>query len=271
MPRALLVVSLLALFAVPAVPAVAQSHYAPPGDTVRYRWGVKTNVIVSTPQGEIPVNADQSGVVAMTRLPHDSALVWFESLAISASTPAGEQKPSTAELVGKPYRVAFSPRGRVHLGEAPAIPQELEGMGDLRHVFDDFFLRLPAKPLAVGLAWSDTVTRSDSSADRWMRVGAVSEYRVERDTVVNGVPALVVAMKEHVDIQAENPVPNAPAPGHTTLTGTDTGYFVFAPKSGRVLGRRHEGHFTGAMVMGAPANMEMKQAIDISATVDEVW
>jgi hypothetical protein len=158
----------------------------------------------------------------------------------------------------------------VHLGEAPTIPPELEGMGDLRHVFDDFFLRLPAKPLTVGLAWSDTVARSDSSADRWMRVGAVSEYRVERDTVVNGVAGVVVAMKEHVDIQAENPVPNAPARGHTTLAGTDTGYFVFAPKAGRVLGRRHEGHFTGSMVMGAPANMEMKQAIDISATVDEV-
>jgi hypothetical protein len=203
-------------------------------------------------------------------LPHDSALVWFESLAISASTPAGEQKPSTTGLVGKPYRMAFDPRGRVKLGEAPAIPEELSGMGDLRHAFDDFFLRLPAKPLVVGLAWSDTVTRSDSSAERWMRVGAVSEYRVERDTVVNGVPALVVAMKEHIDIQAENPVPNAPARGHTTLAGTDTGYFVFSPKEGRVLGRRHEGHFTGSMVMGAPANMEMKQAIDISATVDEV-
>jgi hypothetical protein len=267
MPRALLVVSLLALV---AVPAAAQTQYAPPGDTVRYRWGAKINVIVSTPQGEIPVNADQSGVVAMTRLPHDSALVWFESLAISASTPAGEQKPSTAELVGKPYRVAFSPRGRVHLVESPAIPPELEGMGDLRHAFDDFFLRLPTKPLAVGLAWSDTVTRSDSSADRWMRVGAVSEYRVERDTVVNGVPALVVAMKEHIDIQAENPVPNAPARGHTTLTGTDTGYFVFAPKAGRVIGRLHEVHFSDSMVMGAPSNMEMKQAIDISATVAEV-
>jgi hypothetical protein len=267
MPRALLVVSLLALF---AVPAAAQAQYAPPGDTVRYRWGAKINVIISTPQGEIPVNAEQSGVVAMTRMPHDSALVWFESLAISASTPAGEQKPSTAELVGKPYRVAFSPRGRISLGEAPAIPPELEGMGDLRHAFDDFFLRLPAKPLAVGLAWSDTVTRSDSSADRWMRVGAVSEYRVERDTVVNGVPAVVVAMKEHVDIQADNPVPNAPARGRTTLAGTDTGYFVFAPKAGRVIGRRHEGHFTGAMVMGAPASMEMKQVIDISTTVDEL-
>ena len=267
MPRALLAASLLALF---AVPAAAQTRYAPPGDTVRYRWGVKTNVIVSTPQGEIPVNAEQGGVVAMARLPHDSALVWFESLAILASTPAGEQKPSTAELVGKPYRMAFDARGRARLGEAPAIPPELEGMGDLRHAFDDFFLRLPAKPLAVGLAWSDTVTRSDSSAERWMRVASVSEYRVERDTVVNGVQALVVAMKQHVDIQAENPVPNAPARGHTTLAGTDTGYFVFAPKAGRVLGRRHDGHFTGSMVMGAPANMEMKQAIDISATVDEV-
>jgi hypothetical protein len=267
MPRALLVASLLALF---TVPAAAQTHYAPPGDTVRYRWGMKTNVIVSTPQGEIPVNADQSGGIAMTRLPHDSALVWFESLEISASTPAGEQKPSTTGLVGKPYRMAFDPRGRVKLGEAPAIPEELGGMGDLRHAFDDFFLRLPAKPLAVGLAWTDTVTRSDSSAERWLRAGAVADYRVERDTVVNGVPALVVAMKQKMNIEAENPVPNAPARGHTTLTGTDTGYFVFSPKAGRVLGRRHEGHFTGSMVMGAPANMEMKQAIDISATVDEV-
>jgi hypothetical protein len=259
-----------ALLLVAPVPLAAQAHYAPPGDTLRYRQEIKTSGVVSTPQGEFPITADMSGIAAIVRTPGDSARAWFESLTISASNPGGEQTPSTAELVGKPYRLTFDSRGRVTLVEAPAIPQSLEGMGDLTNAFGDFFLRLPDKPLRVGLAWTDTTTRGDSTGERSMRATSVADYRVERDTVVNGTKALVVGVKQKVRIEASGPVPNAPAPAQTKLDGTDEGYVVFAPSVGRMLSRTHEGHFSGETTIAAPANMTIKQAIDIRGTTEQV-
>ena len=259
-----------ALLLVARVPLGAQAHYAPPGDTLRYRQEVKTTGVVSMPQGEFPISAEISGIAAILRTPGDSARAWFESLSITASNPGGEQKPSTAELVGKPYRLTFDSRGRVTLVEAPAIPQGLEGMGDLANAFGDFFLRLPEAPLRVGLSWSDTTTRGDSTAERSMRATSEAQYRVERDTVVDGVKALVVGVKQKVRIEASGPLPNAPAPAQTKLEGTDDGYVVFSPSAGRMLSRKHEGHFAGETTIAAPASMTIKQAIDIVGTTEAV-
>src|SRR5207248_11737855 len=104
----------------------------------------KGAVIVRTPQGEIQVSVDQEGTVGLVRLAGDSARAWFESLTLAAQSPQGEQKPATDALLRKPYRLTFDARGRVKLVEAPALPPEVAGFGDLSNEFTDLFLRLPA-------------------------------------------------------------------------------------------------------------------------------
>src|SRR5207302_6130990 len=105
MSRTLAAIALLALAT--AVPAAAQNSYAPAGDTLRYHETQKTNVVVTMPQGEFQVPVDQDATVAVVRFPGDSAHGWFDALALSASTPQGEQKPSTDALLHKPYRLGF--------------------------------------------------------------------------------------------------------------------------------------------------------------------
>lgn len=268
MSRRLVALALPLLF-VTSVSAAAQSTYAPPGDTLRYHEATKTSVIVSTPQGEIPVTGEQEATVALVRLPGDSARAWFEALKLFVSTPQGEQRPTTDEALKKPYRLTFDARGRVGLVEAPKFPDAFAGMGDLAHEFNDFFLRLPAKPLRVGLTWTDTLDRSDSTAERSVRMTSVAEYKVEKDTVVEGTPALVVRMKQRLRVHAEGPVPNQPARSEAAFEGGDDGYFVFAPKSGRVLARRRTGQLSGDVNIAA-AGVTMKQALNYTSTVDAV-
>jgi hypothetical protein len=268
MSRTLAAVALLS-FAT-AVSAAAQTTYAPPGDTLRYHETQKTSVVITMPQGEIQVPVDQDATVAVVRFPGDSAHAWFDALALSASTPQGDQKPSTDALLHKAFRLRFDSRGQVKLIAAPTFPEALASFGDLSNEFSDLFLRLPAKPLRIGLTWTDTLTRTDSTADRKASATAISDYKVEKDTVVDGTPALLVRMTQHANIHVDGPVPNQPGMrSDATMEGNTTGFYVFAPKPGRMLARRRTGKLSGDVNIPA-AGMTMKQAIDYTNTVDLV-
>ena len=54
-----------------------------------------------------------------------------------------------------------------------------------------------------------------------------------------------------------------------TMEGNTTGFYVFAPKPGRMLARRRTGKIAGDVNIPA-AGMTMKQAIDYTNTVDLV-
>jgi hypothetical protein len=260
----------IALLSFAAAPAAAQSSYAPPGDTLRYRETQKTGVTITTPQGEIQASGDQDATLAIVRFPGDSAHAWFEALTLVATSPQGEQKPPTDEVLRKPFRLNFDSRGRVKLVEAPKLPDSFGAFGDLANEFTDLFLRLPAKPLAIGLAWTDTLTRGDSSADRKLNATSIGNYKVEKDTVVNGTHALLVRMTQSTKLHAEGPVPNQPGMRtDVTMEGNDAGFYVFAPKPGRMLARRRTGKLTGDVNIPS-AGMTMKQAIDYTNTVDAV-
>jgi hypothetical protein len=268
MSRALAAIAFLS-FAV-AIPAEAQNSYAPPGDTLRYRETQKTGVVMTLPQGEFQASVDMEATMAVLRMPGDSARAWFESLSLVSQSQQGEQKPPTDEVLRKPFRLTFDARGRVKLVEAPTFPEALSGFGDLSNEFTDLFLRLPAKPLRVGLTWTDTLTRADSTADRKISATVITDYKVDKDTVANGAPASLVRFTQRATIHAEQPVPGQPGMrSDATLEGNSTGLYVFAPKPGRMLARRRTGKLSGDVNI-ASAGMTMKQVIDYTNTVDAV-
>lgn len=267
MSRALAAIAVLSFVAI--APAAAQNSYAPPGDTLRYRETQKTSVIINTPQGEINVSGDQDATLAIGRFAGDSAHAWFEALALSATSPQGEQKPPTDQVLRKPFRLDFDARGRVKLIEAPTFPEGFAAFGDLANEFTDLFLRLPAKPLRIGLTWTDTLTRGDSTADRKVDATSITDYRVEKDTMVNGTAALLVRATQRTKLHAEGPVPGQNARTDVTMEGNDTGFYVFAPKPGRMLARRRTGKLQGDVNIAA-MGMTMKQAIDYTNVVDLV-
>jgi hypothetical protein len=269
MSRTLAAIALLSFAA--AVPAAAQNTYAPPsGDTLRYHETQKTGVVMNMPQGEMQASVDLDATLAVHRMAGDSAHAWFESLTLAASTPQGEQKPPTDAVIKKPFRLTFDARGRVKLVEAPALPEALGGFGDLSNEFTDLFLRLPAKPLKIGLTWTDTLTRADSTADRKVNTSSITDYKVEKDTVASGTPALLVRFTQRATIHADQPVPGQPGMrSDVTMEGNSTGFYVFAPKPGRMLARRRTGKLSGDVNIAA-AGMTMKQAIDYTNTVDAI-
>jgi hypothetical protein len=262
---------LSALLVACALPAVAQSTYSTSRDTLRFRESTKLQMTLTTPQGEIPMTMELRSAIALARTSGDTARAWFDSLAISASGPQGEQRFATDSALKLPFRLGLDGRGRVKTLSAPEWPSSLQGVTNLSHQFDDFFLRLPAQPLKVGLAWSDTTTLTDSTADRYARWVRRSDYRVERDTMVGATAALVVSVKQQVSARVAGPVPNQPMRTEAQLSGEESGYFVFAPKTGQLLARRREGKMQGPVkATGAMGEMQMNQSITYTGTTDAV-
>jgi hypothetical protein len=217
------------------------------------------------------MRSEHDATVAVVRLRGDTAHAWYEALTLGMTSPMGDRRPATDAALRAPFTLRLDARGRASLISAPTFPPTFEGVTDLSHQFDDFFVRLPAQPLRVGLAWSDTSTRTDSTAEKFMRWHAVAAYRVERDTVVEGVPALIVRMRRQLQSRAEGPVPGQPARAQTTMTGTDEGYFVFAPTVGRLLARRREGRLSGDIIMrGGSGEMAMKQTYTYTNALDAI-
>lgn len=254
-----------------ALPARAQNSYTSTRDTLRFRETTQMRMTLTMPQGEIPMSMEQSAQLSLVRLPGDSARAWFDSLTISGKGPQGEMKPETDSALKRTFRLGLDARGRVKNVSAPQWPASLTGVTDLSHQFDDFFLRLPAQPLKVGLAWSDTTALTDSTTDRYSRWIRTSDYHVLRDTTVDATPALVIGMKQKLGVTISAPIPGQQMRSDAQLHGEEDGYFVFAPKAGRLIGRRREGKLEGPVkASGAMGEMQMNQSIAYTSTMDSL-
>lgn len=259
------------LLAAPLSMSSAQSYTRGANDTLRFHELTSGEMTLSAPQGELSVSTRHDATVGVLLLPGDSARAWYETLQITANSPMGATSPETKELIGKPFRLGFDARGRVSMLESPPLPSSLAGVSDLSHQFDDFFPRLPAAPLRLGLAWSDTVVRADSTADKTTRTRTIGSFRVERDTTVAGMPAFVISSRQTLHSDSEGSVPGQPVRAKVVLDGNDEGYFVFAARSGRYLGRQRTGNLKGEVTMNGDGNsMVMMQAFKFTNQVDVV-
>jgi hypothetical protein len=260
-----------AVLLIVGLPASAQTTYSTARDTLRFRETTQMRMTLTMPQGEIPMTVEQRSTVALVRMPGDSARAWFDSLSIAIAGPQGEQRPPTDSALKLPLAFRLDARGRVSDVVPPKWPESLQGMADPSHHFDDFFMRLPAQPLRVGLAWSDTTTITDSTADRFSRWVRRTDYRVERDTTVGTTAALVVRTKQSMSATVSVPVPNQGMRSDASLSGEADGFYVFAPTTGRLVGRRTEGKLEGPVKLsGAAGEMQISQSFVITSAMDAV-
>ena len=238
-------------------------------DTLRFREVTNGDVRVTMPQGEVPIRSEHEATVALTRTAGDTVHAWYEALTIGMTSAGSAQRPATGEALRQPFTLVMDPRGYVRVLSVPTFPASFKNVTDLTHQFDDFFPHLPAEPLRIGLAWSDTATRRDSTEGRVSRREAIVSYRVERDTVVAGVPAFVPSMRQQVEVRTDGPLEGQPARAESVLIGTDDGIVVFAPGPGRMLGRRRTGHLAGDFTMRAAGQtVTFKQAYDYTSSID---
>lgn len=268
---------LIAIVAVTVAPT-AQAQNAPAytirvGDTLRYTERTDARIEIDTPGGTAQMTSEHVATIAVAFTTADSARAWYESLLLRQVGPGPlHREPNTATLLRQPYHLSVAPSGVVRAAVFPTIPKEIADLTDLTRQFDDFFITLPRQPLTMGVAWSDTLTSDRSAQPGGTLVSrSVRSYRVERDTVVGGVRAVVIRVDHELRIDASSPMEGQNATVHVTLAGTERGTAIFASGPGRLLARKREGTLQGTFSMASGSTRtDMPQRYEYTGTLSLV-
>ena len=219
-------------------------------DTLRYREVGETVNTMSGRGGDFVATNHHDALVAVAFGGADSAVAWFDSVALKSTSPRGTFEPNTAPVVGKPFHLLFDARGRVETLATPTFPESFAAITDLSTQFDDFFVRLPDAELEIGLSWADTVVRGDSaSAESWSRYRSEWELHVVRDTVVDDRLAFVIESYQILSTSSLGPVEGEDLQLRSELSGEERSVVVFVPGAGRMLSRDDAGELRGTMEM----------------------
>lgn len=241
------------------------------GDTLRYREITESHVELRTPQRPVTITSQHDGTVVVVRERGDTALAWYQQLTLSSASPYGEKRPNTASALRQPFRLILKSNGAVTLVSAPTFAAEIAEQTDLSHQFDDFFISVPAAALRPAVAWSDTleVSRSaEGDGQEHSESRHIRRFRVLRDTVVAGAPAVVIAVDQEMEIQSSSPMKNQPVTIETRLQGKEQGFAVFATRAGRLLARERRGHLEGQQVLrGQARDMTVPMVYDYTSSL----
>jgi hypothetical protein len=260
---------LLAAFCSSSSEGQAVPRYRFGNDTLRYNERTAGTVVMEAPAGQVTLRTNHDADLAFTAA-GTVVHAWYDQLSLRQSGPDGANRvPSTSNILKKPYVLTVSPNGKVQTTRVPAIPSEIAAMTDLSRQFDDFFITLPGRPLSRGTAWADTVVRTNGTArDSSSTVRHVSSYVVERDTVVAGVAAFLITVRQSVQMESAAPMPGQPMVARTTLAGDETGTAVFAPALGRLLSRDRRGSLNGTLtISGGPQPMALPQRYEYTSSI----
>jgi len=244
----------LAIFGLPSVlSAQAISVYRhTPTDTLHYREVTRGSIELTTPRGVVPIRTFHDAQMALAFGPRDTVRAWYTALAISATSPQGEKTPDTRAALGLPFVLTLDSLGHARTLTTPSFPQAFDDVSDLRLQFTDYFVPLPAQPLAPGVTWRDSLVLVDSaSAEKRNEIRRWGEYRVVGDTLIGGHRTLIVSAIVRVSMR--NTSAGQGLPVSSELSGMDRGQFYWDPVRGRLLGRTRAADLGGTLHMGAGA------------------
>jgi hypothetical protein len=242
---------LLTLLAVRAVGAEA-----PPAascitgrDTLRYRELTESELTLYTSAGTRLIDQKHDATITLAFGPSDSVTAWYDSLALEVESLKGTQRPPADALLGQRFRLVCDANGRLTTLAAPAVPPEIRELSDLSQQFTDFLIRVPQGKLQVGSEWTDTLDQvAPETAGASRRYTAITTWRVQRDTLLDGRRARVLSGRTTLKLDAGDPLVGRPGQARSALAGAEKAQAVLA-EDGRLLSRSKEGTLTGRLTV----------------------
>ncbi|MGH7481888.1 MAG: hypothetical protein ACRELV_07000 [Longimicrobiales bacterium] len=223
-----------------------------PPDTLRYHEVTRSVTVLRAPGGEVRIGLEQDARITWLRITRDSAVAWYTALTLTATSPSGTERPTTAGLLGRRFVLRIDDDGHVVPVRTPTLPPDIRRLSDLSRQFLDFFLPVAPTALRPGLVWRDTVRLdgAESAGGSAPRLTATKQarYEVTGDTVVGGVPAWVVRAHVQQRFRTETPLEDRPEITVVNLMeGPEYGAFWVAKTDGRLLRRTREAELRGVL------------------------
>jgi hypothetical protein len=175
---------------------------------------------------------------------------WFDSLTVWKETEGERTSPDTDGLLGGRYRGRLTAFGAYQSEERPFIPDEIAEATDVSEVPAEVLPPLPAAPLRVGQAWSDStgwrITRVSDSTGQGRPLG---RYRLsgrrERREARSLTDSLVIEVRQ---------------------TEEETGGMVWDPARGLLRWERHvvsQSVVPAGGPIGQPIKARVEQRISV--------
>lgn len=220
---------------------------AAPGDSVVYLEQTDAITTFRRPTGQTPVvSSRHDAVIHVVRTAPDTLEAFYEHLRLRVTMAGRERSPETASLRWQRF-VLHDDDGRIETVVAPPQPDEIRQMTDLTRQFDDFFFRIPARPLDVGAEWVDTTEFTGGGQGTATRL-TVTRFRVRGDTTMHGVAARVIDYESAIETSMTSP-PTTQGTMTSSLVGEEEGVIVFAPDREVMLSRHRTGALEGELVV----------------------
>jgi hypothetical protein len=133
--------------------------------------------------------------------------------------------------------------------------------------FDDFLALLPQDSLAPGATVVDTLHNRENIGSRRVDLRRIIRSRVERDTIVDNEPAVVLSIRASLHIEVDGTGSNTQFNSTIVLDGDETGNAIVS-RSGRLLHRTRTGDARGVTTYtGRGAQVAIRQTYSWRATI----
>jgi len=260
-------ISLLGLAAVGTSAMAAQTAtfaYAP--GTQHYRLVTEVHREQAQGGGRAPFEFDVTTTqfVTMNLIRHspDTLALRITLDSVDVKSAFDAPQPDTKKFFGQTVNGLVSPQGRVYSFDPPAGTTDAQTVA-LYRAFRNFLTVFPAKPLAVGTAWEDTVTDRAKKDGFNILTRQITSSKVTRDTTVAGSHAWRVDRHSSI-AQAGEKTENGQKvklTGDGSVTGfrlvSDAGVFLRSESTQRIdLSMNLEG------TTGAPISQTIKSTVE---------
>jgi len=184
---------LAALAILPAAADAQNAYRRVPGDTLRYEESMTIASTAATPMGEVTTEAKSEGATIFVFRTTDSVSVTMHPTKMTMKMPSGDYSPDVTGLRGAVFEMVMHANGELRILTRPELPADLAAVSGSVNTVADFFVRLPGRDLDLGAMWTDTIVISDSTAEMRITSRRVASYTVEKDTIIDGRNAWVIA------------------------------------------------------------------------------
>lgn len=194
----------------------------------------------------------------------------LDTMSIVMGSSFGQNKMDLSGIIGKSFRLAFTPKGKeLEYTETEGFDIDFGMMGggkqNISNNFRSIFPDLPQHPIKIGDSWITRDTLTIPQGGLQINVKNETTNKLEGKEIVNGIECLKFTSKAKgtVDGSGERMGMNMTIEGDTE--GTSTWYFAY--KMGNFIQSESEGLMESTIAISGPTNMTMPMNQETRALV----
>ena len=253
MPRSIILAVCVCALSAPASALGAQTadgslaHGVPANPNATYHFADTLVTSMNTPTGAMEIDLTTSATLAAAFEADPEGVrvtATLQALSMTMATPMMGSQTLAPETTGD-FVFVMDSQGTVNVLSTPEIEGPAGSTSAVVGMPYELFPHLPGAAAQPGDSWSNTVSRSDETAEATSTTTTAYTYTLVGDTVVDG--RMLVRIGFTAEVETTGTVDMGGMSAEQTITGTDTGFALWDMAAGRLHSMKIERDYSGSM------------------------